>query len=164
MIRTCGSICTESHWNLLSETSKTVYFEFRVFCECTSLSSVSSSAGGKPQIKCHKKKTHAGKPCRMPVANPSHLKRHVISQKRIGSFFSCVMSAHDASWELMVHHEYLVMHVLMMHHDFSWSECSWCIMRTPGATWVLMVHHGTHCASWYSWCIMSAHNAPRARH
>ena len=82
------------------------------------------------------------------------------------------LSAHDASWILMMHHEYswciMSTHdascVLMMHQGYSWCimstheaswvllmhhEYSWCIMSNSGASWVPMMHHD------YSWCIMT---------
>ena len=53
------------------------------------------------------------------------------------------MSTPDASWVLMMPHEYHdASRVLMMHHEYSW-----CIMSTHDAPWILMMHHE------YSWCI-----------
>ena len=54
-------------------------------------------------------------------------------------------STHDASWELMMHHELSL--CIMSTHD------SWCIMSTHEASWVLMMHHE------YSWFIMITHDA-----
>ena len=47
----------------------------------------------------------------------------------------CIMSTHDASWVLMMHHKY-----------------PWCTMRTHDASWVRMMHRE------YSWCIVSTHD------
>ena len=50
----------------------------------------------------------------------------------------------DASWALMMHHEYSW--CTMSIHDHAYS---WCSMSIHDASWVLMMDHE------YSWCIMS---------
>ena len=52
----------------------------------------------------------------------------------------CIMSTHDASWVLMMHHEYSWSWVLMMHHEYSWCLSLLHHVNTHDASWVLMMH------------------------